>query len=186
MSLRSVWSKLYRKSFVLNNGFIFDRGVKQAEDMLFMLKVYEEISAARYVPIPIYGYYFHNETSITNRFKPDYEEIVDSYIRAITPWLDRRPEYKIYHMYFRLNDIILFLKYNLFHPENKLNDVEKRKTVKRLFADDPYKSYYKEVKDAKLLKKYGVEKRIVFFFATHNIYLALKLIVKIKYRQIKR
>ena len=180
-NLRSVWGKLFRRSFLINNNIFFDYGVRQGEDMIFMLKIYSQISSARYISAPIYGYFFHNALSITNSYKPNYYNIVKDYVQAITPWLKKHPEYKIYHMNYRLIDIILYLKYDLFHTKNRMSDEEKRKITKQLFYDGPYKYYYMESKRNGLLKNYGVDKRIAFFFAVNNWYYPLKILAKAKY-----
>lgn len=177
-SYRGPVGTLVCKRIIDDYGVYFDEGVKIGTDMLFMLKYLSHTSSVNYIPMAIYLYYY-NPASITNRYKPDFQEIVDTYINAITPWLKTHPEYEIYHGFYRLNDIILYLKYDFFHKENTEGKDSQKIRMRQIFAK--YMGFYRQSKEENLLKKYPLNKRIVLFFALHGFYLPLKLIFKIKY-----
>ena len=119
VNLRSVWGKLIKRSFLISNNIFFDENVKIGEDMIFMLKIYSSLSSAFYVPSVIYHYHFSNPTSITNSFKPDLKIMIDCFNVSIAVWLILNPNYNIYFYNYRLNDLILYFKYDFFHKLNK-------------------------------------------------------------------
>lgn len=182
-SYRGPVGKLFRRSLIEKTNLRFDENVKIGEDMLFMLKLYDNFSMAKYIPVVNY-IYWHNGSSSTNRYKPEYEEIVATYVKAITPWLEEHPEYEIYHMNYRLNDIILYLKFDFFHKENSETDSEKRKRMKRIFSN--YHIYYEKAKKSGLIKKYGIGKRMIFWLAIRKAYFPLKLICRIRFQNNKK
>lgn len=181
-NMRSVWAKMYRKEFLIKNHIKFDENVQIGEDMIYTLKVYETSNKILCVEYPVYHYYFRNINSITNRYKPDLEHIISSYEDKITPWLKKHKEYRKYHAYYRLNDIILYLKYDFYHKKNMENHNELNKRMKRILNTNNYMAYYKTAKESGLLDNYSLEKRIVFYLAVHNCFFLLKWITKMKYR----
>ncbi len=185
VNMRAVWSKVYNKAFLLDNNLLFDNGVKIGVDMLYTLKVFDKFENAKYVGLPIYHYFFQNVDSITNRYKPDFQDIVNSYINKIEPWLRGHEKYRKYHAAYRLNDIILYIKYDFFHEEN----VETKKILKKRMDDilknGVYQGYYQIAKKTGLMKTYSLTKRITFWCAIHNIYPLLKLIYFIKYKRFR-
>lgn len=179
-SLRTVWGKFFRRSLLMDNELVFSEGVKIGQDMLFMLNAYCVCSKVKFVNVKMYNYY-QNEESVTHRYKPDYESMVESYDCAIAPWLKRFPQYIQYFYNYRLNDIILFMKYVWFHKENTMVAKEKKKEVKRVMEEGEYLNYYKKARESGLLYEYSITKRMTFWMAVHNCYFGLKLISGLKY-----
>ena len=179
---RAVWGKLFCRAMLENNSIQFPEGyVHIGEDMIFMLAIYTCFSKIKYIPEKVYGYFFGNEQSITNKYKPDYSEMVHSYNAAIENYLTVHPKYEIYHMMYRLGDIIMQMKFNIFHKENTAPDSEKKKYLKKFIIEGGYKKYYLEVKRSGLIKNIDLKKRITFFCAIHTLYLPLKIIAFLKY-----
>ena len=179
--LRSVWGKLYRTSFLKEHHIMFDEGVPVGTDMLFSLKVYSVVNFFKCVYWNIY-YYFQNEDSITYRYKPEYEKMVAAYDGAIAPWLKAFPKYEPYFFLYRMNDIILFMKYVFFNKENPSGEREKRREAKRVFCSGNYPEYYRISRKCRLLRNYGMGKRVTFWLAVHGFYVPLKLIHYMRYR----
>lgn len=180
-NMRSVWAKAYRRKFILNNELYFDEDVKIGEDMLYLIKVYSLFENAACVEVPIYHYFFQNEESITNCYKPDLEKMINSYISAINPWLKENAEYIPYHANYRLNDMILYIKYDFFHKENKEENKILKNEMKRILVDGIYQEYYKIAKDNGLISSYGIAKRITFWVALHGYFCCLRWIAFIRY-----
>lgn len=178
--LRSSVAKAFCRRFLLENQIFFEEGVKIGEDMLYMLKVCGLFQKAGCVNQKIY-YYYKNENSITNRYKPDLEDIIASYVRAIEPWLSIHPEYVPYHANYRLNDIILFIKYDFFHRENRERKSELKQRMEAILRKGNYFEYYLSSKQNDLLKSYGILKRITIWLAIHGRFFELRCIAKIKY-----
>lgn len=182
-NMRSVWAKAYRREFLIQNEIEFDAGIKIGEDMLYTLKVYQKSKKMACVEYPIYHYFFQNMDSITNRYKPDLEEIIASYVSTISNWLEKNPQYVDYHANYRLNDIVLYMKYDLFHLENMDCDKVTKCRMEKILNENGYKRYYKLAQKSGLLKYYPLSKRITFFCALHRFYFGLKCIARIKYRK---
>lgn len=181
-NMRSVWAKAYRRKQLLQNQICFVPEVKVGEDMLFTLMVYNNFNRAACVSVPVYNYFFRNEDSVTNQYKPDFENIVQSYVGAIVPWLERYPQYEDYHAAYRMNDIILYIKYDFFHNKNTEDKKNLHKRMKRILVNSDYKKYYQLAKERRLLAEfYGLSKRIVFWLALHGHFRLLRIIAYIKY-----
>lgn len=61
--------KLFDREFLNKNGMRFDEGVKFAEDVLFLLHVYQAAQSIFYHDWFLY-YYVHNSQSVTRKFRP--------------------------------------------------------------------------------------------------------------------
>lgn len=182
LGMRSACAKVYRRSLLEENAIQFPlRNVRIGEDMIFSLMVYDCFRNMKCVPIGIY-YYFKNLDSVINRYKPDMQEIMLSYSNAIGPWLLKHPQYKAYHAAYRLNDIILYIKYDFFHKENKEEWKSLQKRMTSILIDGMYKEYYKLAQENHLITKiYDIKKRIVFWLALHGHFRLLKCITHIRY-----
>lgn len=181
-NMRSVWGKVFRTKFLFNNGLLFDVGVRVGVDMIFMLKVYSKLNTAKGISLPVYYYNFENPSSITNQYKPDYQLMIDEFSAAVFPWLNEHPDYIVYYENYRLNDIILYIKYDYFHIKNNSCDIEKKKNLNKLLKKGIYAKYYKNSRKLGLLKEYSWKKRVFFWLAMHNCYYILKVIATIKYK----
>ncbi len=178
-NMRSVWAKAFRHSLLTEQGIVFKPGVKIGEDMIFTLEVYVSFAKAKCVPGVIYHYYFRNEDSITNRYKPNLQDIIASYVEAVTPWLEEHPEYVPHYASYRLNDIILYMKYDFFHRDNREEKEHKRERMKSVFGS--YWTYYETAKGNGMLCFYNMLKRLVFYLALHGHFRLLKVIAWLRY-----
>ena len=179
IGIRSPNGSLFRRKFLSENNLLFDIEVGLGEDMLFMLRVFERMSALKYVPKIIYGHYYHNEGSITNQYKPDMEKTISEYEKIMAFWLDRNIKYMPYYANYRLNDIIIYLKGYLFNKKNSESEKIKRQNMKRVLSG--YKKYFKLANDSGLIKNYPIKKRFVFILAIYNAYVPIKIIFLLKY-----
>lgn len=180
-SMRSVWAKAYRREFLLKNNLYFDKGIKIGPDMLYTLKAYSLMESAMCVEYPVYHYFYKNPTSITNIYKPDLEQIIASYCAAIEPWLEKHPEYIQYHANYRLNDIVMYMKFDFFHNDNKESKKELNQRMHRIILEGKYPEYYQIAKKHGLLQKNKISQRIVYAFAINGFFVGLRLLAYFKY-----
>lgn len=181
VKLRSCCGKVFRSSFLRERGIRFPEEVVIGPDMLFMLQVYSSMKKAKYCSEIVYHYFFHNPASITNRYKPELESIFQGYAKAIGPWLEKHPQYRPAYSWYRMNDIILYMKYDFFHPQNEENAVELRTRMARILRKGFYRECYELVRENKSLRNYGYAKRFTFWCAVNGNFRILKLIYGLKY-----
>lgn len=181
INMRTVWGKAFKKTFLEKNHIYFDENVKIGEDMIFMLKVYEALKRAIYITYTSYHYFFSHEESITNQYKPQLKQLLLEYEKSIEPWIRRNKIYMKYYANYRLNDIILYLKFVFFNSKNTKKWKQIKKEMREVFLEQDYKQFYNISKKSKLIKKYGLLRRYVFWLAIHGRFTELKIITKIKY-----
>lgn len=177
--LRSIWANIYRRDFIIENNIMFHNDIVIGEDMLFMLEIFKSAINIKFVNLPIYHYFFVNTDSLTNKYKPEmYNDIkkFDQHVRLI---LDKDEIMSYY--YYRMNDIILLMKYTYFNKQNNCRYLCKRKEFIKTIKDGNYKGYYKILCENNLQKKYSISKRITFYFAINEFMEVLYMIFKIKY-----
>lgn len=185
-NMRSVWAKAYRREFLLDKQLLFDETLKIGEDMIFCLKVYGLFESAVCVEYPIYHYFFENPCSITNSYKPDLEQNISLYDQAIKPWIEENSQYVAYYANYRLNDIILYMKYDFFHSQNRESEKSLKERMYRILIDGSYPEYYGIARKSCLLNNNKLSKRITFFFAIHGMFDELRILAYLKYRFVKK
>lgn len=181
-ALRSSCGKVFRTVFLRENGIYFPPKVKIGEDMIFMLRVYSHMNKAKYCPKTAYHFFFHHSMSVTNRYKPELESIFSDFAKEIAPWLEKYPECRPLYSWYRLNDIVLYMKDDFFHPKNREKEEDLKNRMERILLRGDYVSFYNEAKEQKLLKKYGVAKRLTFWCAINGRFGCLKAIYRFRYR----
>ena len=177
--LRSIWANIYRRNFIIDNGIAFKNDLAIGEDMLFMMEVFRKASRMAFVNLPIYHYYFANANSLTNKYKPNLPNQIFDLDQYLAPLLceDNRDSYA----YYRMNDIILLMKYTFFNKENRATYKEKKKGFVEVIRNGRYKEYYCFLCNNNLIKRYGFLKRITFWLAIHEKISVLELISYLRY-----
>lgn len=172
--LRSVWANVYSRDFIIDNGIAFKKDLEIGEDMLFMMEVFRKASRIVFVNLPIYHYYFTNTNSLVNKYKPNLPNQIFKLDKYFAPLLceDNRGSYA----YYKMNDIILLMKYTFFNKENRASYKEKRKGFVEVIRNGRYKEYYCFLCNNNLIKRYGFLKRITFWLAIHEKISMLELI----------
>lgn len=67
----SIWNKLYKRNFLIDNNLFFVPKFPKLQDLTFNLMVYQECKKALFINHVGYVYQI-NEASISKRFQPDY------------------------------------------------------------------------------------------------------------------
>ena len=180
-NVRTVWAKLIKKEIIVKNRIRFPDKVGLGEDIIFMLDVYSSIQTAKFIPYALYHYFFTNEHSATNKYKADLYDELQRYIRAITPWLERHPEYYPYHAYNELSNIITYMKMDFFHTDNCEDSKALKMRMDGIFTNGKYREFYKIVKNNKLFKYCDFKVRVVYWLAIHRCYRFLRVISCLKF-----
>ncbi len=184
-NFRSVWSKIIKMEIVKTNNIFFPENISYGEDMIFMLYIYSYIKSKKFIPDILYHNFFYHETSATNKYKPNMEEIIINQDKSILEWINKLQfeKYLPYYSLYRLNDIILFIKYDFFHHENKEKEQVKKERFRKIIKNHNYKKYYNTAKKYNLLHFEKPQKRLIIMLAINNCYLIVKQFAKIKYRK---
>lgn len=182
-NFRAVWSKAIKRKIVEDNNILFPENIYFGEDMVFMLNVYSNMKTKKFISDVLYHNFFLHETSATNRYKPEMINVLKKQANSIKEWLNKYklPQYNNYHYLYRLNDIILLLKYDFFHKKNRENEKIKKQRFKETMIN--YKDYYAIVKNYNLLHFYKLSKRLIIYICVNNHYYLAKMITKIKYNK---
>lgn len=151
----------YRNSFAM--------GVKNGEDLLFMLNCFERLDRIGFCYMPIY-IYIVNPNSLTQRYKPDIREITEKFFEFLKPIVDRHSYLEQGYTASLVNNFFLEMSSFLFHRNNELSIKEKKiYFIKRL----PYymESIRKTNTDSISLFKFFEIKFVKFHLYSLSFYL---------------
>lgn len=184
-NFRAVWSKVIKRKVIEDNKILFPENISFGEDMIFMLYVYSNMKSKKFITDILYNYFLLNESSATNRYKPNMSIVLNNQAEAILKWVDEYnyAKYLPYHAYLRIDDIILLIKFDFYNKKNNEKNSEKKKRLKKLLNEYGYKNYYKLAKKENLLSLCKKSKRLVIWLSLHNCFFLLSIITKIKYRK---
>lgn len=177
---RSVWANVYKKDFLCRKRILFETDVLIGEDMLFVLDNLDKAEKIKVVSIPIYHYFFKNSASITNRYKPTLVKDIKQFDLAVKHIINSK-EREQWYAYYRLNDIVLLMKYTFFNQMNPNKYSKIRNDFKRTIQKGNYSYYYSVAKNAGLLSQYGVAKKVIFWMAKNNLIELLWMISRLKW-----
>lgn len=99
IDVTTLWNKLYRKAFLLNNHLQFEPGMYKVQDLEFNLNVYSYAQKAVYLDKELY-YYRNNEDSVTHRYQPDIIEKYDVINRCIEKFVINNPREDLKQAYY--------------------------------------------------------------------------------------
>lgn len=183
MNFRSVWGKMIRRSLLDEHSIIFPEGLALGEDMVFMLYVYSAMNTYSFVNKVAYHYFFLNPDSATNRSKPNIEAIIEANDAALSTWMreENNTEYDLYYYSYRLNDVILMLKfrwmYMLKHDGIKKTIHAISDFLNRLDFDMRYDA----VRNSGLIGHCPAAQRIIYYAFRERLYPVIFCIGKLKY-----
>ena len=130
--LRNSFAKIFKRKILAKEGICFPLGVKNGEDLLFMLNCFERLDRVGFCYLPIYLYVI-NPNSLTQRYKPDIREITEKFFEFLKPIVDRHSYLEQGYTASLANNFFLEMSSFLFHRNNELSIKEKKKYfIKRL------------------------------------------------------
>lgn len=77
ISLGAVWTKVFKRLFLVKNKLLFTPNLKKCQDRLFMLYCYEKSQKIKIIPFCTYLYREDNQLSICNRYNSNIDEILN-------------------------------------------------------------------------------------------------------------
>ena len=172
--------KFYRKSMLQNNEIFFDENLINGEDGLFNLYAYYYARKGVCIEYPFYHYRIR-KGSVTRRYTQGIEQDFLKLHECYKKFIENIGGEKIFHEVFLERIIWSFsfcciLKY--CHPDNPLKYAERYKQFKKGYQ---YFDYYKI--QTVSLKKFGIKKKILFFFIKKSWFALIDLLCKLEYKK---
>ena len=134
------FAKVYKKSFLMENGFWFKNGLKYGEDALFNFKVLLFAKKISYINEYTYEYRI-NSTSAMQKYD---DHLIENYTNLLIELKNELNEMKIFdsykneYSYYVLRQINRFLKEYFFAKENKDKYMQMKKEFNLLVNHELY------------------------------------------------
>lgn len=149
-----AWNKIYRKSFLDENNYIFPKGITLVEDILFNAPIYTNSNAIYFNRQGYYHYNNRTTESEMKKFHPDFIELRNMKFKVIEKWLDT---WNVYNKKEILTNLVIGglrgAIQNIFTSKNNLSFFDKYKLTKSLFKNPETKGYIEYYKTKNLKDK---------------------------------
>lgn len=166
------WDKVYKKSFLVDNGVQYPVGIPKSEDKIFALRCFEKIHSLYYIETVLYHYRINAE-SVCNRYseKADVDSIVlTEQLKIIAERMDaelgrRRDDYyqnimkQFYRFTFGIISDVFKLKY--FHKDYPRSKKDRNNEVRKFLSMEPFKSSISNVKYSELPNNAKIKKFLI-------------------------
>ncbi len=177
----ACWGKIIRKDLLIQNGIVFPKGVKKAQDYVWNLYVCEY--AKKYVYDDYVGYHYlsDNPTSICHRANKEIPQIILSVLHAMEQFVEKHHPTDSAYVHALgagcFNMIRVIESSYLYHQDVKLS----YKQIKKIytdFLDDPVIKKYSSQCSSKDFN--GLKGKMRYFLLKHKMYLAYYIVCKLK------
>lgn len=172
----NICSKLYKKEFIIKNKLRFDKNIKRAEDHLFLLNCINNNPNIKYIQYP----YYHirkNSYSTVNKYDNNLDKKFKLTLNELYKYVKKLNNKIYFDAYYArsITYLVLIIKNNYFHKNNKDKLYIKINKLKRLINDKEFKSSIDKVNKKYLNNKQRI---ILHEIKIHN-YLFIYFICKI-------
>lgn len=178
MGMLNVWNKMIKKDILAVNKIRFNNDLKNYEDFLFSLILYEYVSSIAFIDMPLYVRYIRPGSASRALNKNIYENNKIA-TQCMEEWLHSfhlcDEWYKNGVKQYYVGWFMEILLKNYFHPTNEESFVCGYKKTKKLLLEEPYKSAF----DYKLMHT-SYKKKLICFLGKRKLALILCLLCKIK------
>ncbi|GEM_PF-2129223 len=132
-----AWAKLYRRSFLLENGLLFDENLSFAEDAEFVIRVLQASYRVLVSDTPVYRYQ-SGAPSVMRGFQ---EGRIQKYLDAIRAAdKDLAPESEEVHRAFRdfvIAHVNIMAVHDIFGTEIEASQKERKEKIRSVMAEEP-------------------------------------------------
>ena len=152
--LAAPWDKLYKRSFLEENGLCFPKDLKVLDDMCFNFVVFGKATKISYLHHSLY-HYVVNKSSITNSYKADRPaqdmkvfRFLQKELNAIFPneevLGDMCDDYDLLQAYYAriIKSFAICCRLYFFNPENPGTFMARLVTVKQYMEMEPYRTAF--------------------------------------------
>ncbi len=173
--LSAVWSKLFKRQFLLKNNLSFSENIINGEDMLFNLKAILCTDSFRFVEASIYQYriHFHSATHVFEK------KIFDSNILFLKQFYRiLKDDPSIFHDFQKYYDCCLFNSIYIFlYRISRIEKKQERKQIYPIFEESIYANFLKRYHSQYI---YGMYKNMILFLIKHKLYNQAIFIMRMK------
>lgn len=178
-----VWSKLYKKKFIIDNNIKFDEELSFGEDFIFNLKVYLKANKIMYIPNVLYYWRRDNENSVTQKYNKDLFEKQIKVVEYINQDFNEEIVEKYKQEYYNYLTQIMqeIVRMQIYHEEANLSQKEKIKQLKILANYEYFKICIKQIQ----IKKLHKDKIMFILIIRYKLYLLMNLYIFLKKQKTK-
>ena len=128
------WGKLYRRGFLLENSLEFPKGIRRMQDTVFNINVFSKTSNIIFCNTPVY-YYRIVTNSSCRRYDPDFGEVSQQILSAISRPLINNPDREIQKMYDYKRISLLLENISLYygHTQCTLSYKRRKEGIKNIY-----------------------------------------------------
>ena len=171
--------KLFKREYLINNGFHFVPGLKKTQDVIFMIDCYSKIDSMYYLDKPLYYYVKRNDSAV-NAYHEDQEQTSLQIMHYLKLFFDRNSWIIDAKELYNSRVIVLILDaFKLKYTKKACNMsvLSKMKEIKKLCENMLCKEALESRRYYKLSRKLSVFE----FFLHRRMYFSAYLLCKIKY-----
>lgn len=142
------WGKIYRRSFLDENGLTYVVGLKRSQDCIFNLYAFQVANRIVYIKGCLY-HYRHNDVSVCNKFLPDIVSIVKHYLDELNKFIIRNNKDERFIRAYNVKIVTSLYKcffLSVFNERNGKGTAEQVATARELVKQQPFCNAIKEVK----------------------------------------
>lgn len=170
-----VWSKLYRKQFLLDNDLYARENLMRSQDVMFNLEVYGKAKKGMFVPEVLYHYRkLHN--SLCHSFNERQTEFLTAFVEEMGKYLRETGKIEEYSQEYKLRAVIAMANccfLNYCHPENKKSYFVRRQEYEKMCQKDVFADALANVQ---LPKKMNFSKKVIAWAVKSQSFLLLNVL----------
>lgn len=171
--------KLFKSSFLRENGFLFVPGLKKRQDEIFIIDCFSKVAKLYYIDKPLY-FYVYREASTVNTYHHDQNQIALQVMGHLKEFFSRNLWIKDSNALYNNRVLILILevfKLKYVRKECDMSFFEKVKQIRKLCENELCSDTFKKRNYYKLSSKFS----IFDFFIRKRMYILAYLLCKIRY-----
>lgn len=160
-----AWNKIYRKSFLDQHQFQFQKGISLVEDILFNAPIYQNSEIIRFNQKPYYHYINREVPTLMKQFHLNSFELKKMKVNILNDFFT---EWKIKNKKVILSNALIqgirYCIHNLYSYKNQLTNKHKINFIKMMISDpmtEQYVNQYKASSFADKLYKFCIKNKLV-------------------------
>ena len=179
----SVWAKLYRREFLIENNLTSNINLPRGQDVEFNFRVFGKISSALYIPSALYHYRYDDDTAST-AFNKNFKDYLTRFVEALHKDVDNLQNSQKFtqKLYERSIHALLAISVRYtFHKKNSANYKQKKHEFVELCKQEVFAKSIQNVE----YKNFSTARKIALFCLKHNLFFGTFLIAKVRQIQYK-
>lgn len=178
----SVWAKIFRRAFLIDNDIQFDSSIAIGEDTAFVFSAALAANSVGFVPREIYCYH-RNTTSAVTTFHKEYVDRIIKSMNAMCRLTDKShgtEDYAVLAQDYILFHLLLIQVHYLFHPGAPWSNAERKAEYRHVLGIP----MFHEALQSGEFHRFGIAKRISLQSLKHEWYFISKIIALVRRYQL--